>query len=347
MKKKLIISSILATSAIVPSIVMGIDYSKDKEIYKSHKGDGKLHLSNDIKHSNLIEIFIESWDWKAFNKIFKSGKLTSLLKNFTYFDHALSSDVSTVNTKTVGQAGKDSFYPTHPDNHSTNRFYDSLTMLDQEMKKSGYERTYVNNYDMLDRESGMETACLGLPSDTQCFMEKDFWTTYYENINEIPSHKMFKYIPENIVKDKKSHYLLLNTVELHWPYRFNDKYLKTKDVSTIDSKGLAMIKQVLEFINKIPKDVYDNSKIIIWGDHSDHGDKETKLNKHRIPILFKDVRTTSSIKVDPRLISVVDVMKLRTTGVSSINRSRAYVYSGEKKAWFDSSDVLRSEENVW
>lgn len=286
-------------SLIIPSIINAIDVKnnmatkedsdENKEVYLTVE-DMKNHrdMFNFSKDKNIIYIILDTFDYEIFEKLLNEDKIKKAFKDFTIYSN-YSSVVPNTPPSVMPQFTGKVYDNSKPYSQMKKESFTSGYSVPEVLKDNGWSnKVYTKNaYNYYYHTPKLYDSAYKVPNTNS----SDF---NLSEVNEIVYASYFKYMPHflkgnylvnkslvewdfwflDFVRNKQfknqSEKPVFFTVQL---YAFHSPYIVDKDLNVVESsnvneQGYASLMIVNEFLDKLKEiGVYDNSLIIITGDH--------------------------------------------------------------------------------
>lgn len=326
---------------ITPAILIGSSVALPIAIFTSKNIDepatvSSIKLSTRRGSENLIEIFTDGYDFAMENQLMPDPSY----KDFKMFKHAYTSGYFTVVGKITALGGLKEFNP-YKLQERNNNYYDNAylnTFCTDEAtnamnKHLNVERSYfdqvtiMNGYDNFSEGSKLAVKYYG---DTQVAKDKfpgiDYvnWSgardenTGRWGISSMhPDKPAFELVPKKIQISDKPGRLMLQTDITHEPHIGDENGDGTTE-SSLNSTVITnhnMIGKFFDSLKNIKDDlgrsVYDNSMIVVWGDHGNGERVEKSIDTF--------AHTNVIIKFPDQVQNTIDIVEDKLFYVPQLN----------------------------
>lgn len=329
LKKFSLISSVTLSASAATAVGIAAIATKDQS---TPLKIGEVLFSTEAGNENLVELFTDGYDFDYQKEVIESSpEIKSDLKDFYMFDKFITNGAPTMNGRPSEFGGFQDFNKFEirkrfPALSLGEAVFNNGVFLDAlkrhlDIHKNDFNSTNVFGvYDTHSEDDSLTDAQYlkkGLPgvnvetwTGARDKNTSDFGITSYS-----PDSGMFKSL-ENSAKitSGKGARVLVQDMTTHTPHITGPQGQLDLDASRKDAAN-AVAHNVSSLVNKLKTlkdqngDAYDNSFIIVWGDHSDHdklsNDFENQLNKSHsnLMIKFPHENKSSFTYVSDKLIS--------------------------------------------
>lgn len=342
---------------ITPTILIGSSIALPIGIFASKNTDEpstvqSIKLSTKQGSENLIEIFTDGYDFNMENELMPDPSY----KDFKMFKHAYTSGYFTVVGKITALGGLKEFNP-YKLLQRNNNYYDNAylnTFCTNEAtnamsKHLNVERSYfdqvtvMNGYDNFSEGSKLAVKYYG---DTEVAKNKFPGIDYVnwsgardENTGEWgisnmhPDKPAFELAPKKIKISDKPGRLMLQTDITHEPHVGDENGNGTfkSNLNNIVITNHNMIGKFFDSLKNIKDDlgrsVYDNSLIVVWGDHG-NGERVEKT-------IDTFAHTNLIIKFPDQVQNTIDVVDDKLFYIPQLNNIIDQYFSSKPKDPFN------------
>ncbi len=297
------------------------DFSLDTFIEKNlSESDKPSELFGIAEERNIIVIQVESLQNFPINRKYQGQVLTpnlnELIKEDTIYFPNYYQQLGKGNTSDAEFVSHNSLYPAiHGQSYDlyTEKYFYGLPNI---LKDKGYETLAIHGYkpEFWNRDKAYPAQGLD-----RFISEQDFKYTNTIGFG-IPDGEFFNQsIP--ILKDTtQPFYSFIITLSSHHPYTMDEKYqylkLNSEHKETLFGNYLQAVKYVDESIGKFIKelkenDLYNDSMIVIYGDHFGLNSKDAESNTHMTKFLGYDYNYDEMMRI-PLIINIPGASVNRT-----------------------------------
>ncbi len=320
----LIIPSVINATNVKSNMATKDDIGENKEVYLTVE-DMKNHrdMFNFSKDKNIIYIILDTFDYKIFEKLLNEDKIKKAFKDFTIYSN-YSTVIQYTDLSVLSQFAGKVYDNSIPIKEMIKESFTSGYSAPEVLKDNGWSNKVYTKYAYYHYHHTPKLYDSAYKvSNTN---SSDF---NLNKVNEIIDASYFKYMPHflkgnflvneshiewdfwflDFVRNKQfknqSEKPVFFTVQLH---AFHGPYVVDKDLNVVESsnindQGYASLMMVNEFLDKLKESgVYDNSLIIITGDHG------LFAHRNHVALMVKDVNSRNdSYKLEDYPTSQVDM----------------------------------------